>query len=216
MKLYRFIVAVLLLAFVVLQTNAQIAYPRFQKHMVLEGETAASIAEHFHISKKDFCLQNDFPENVKLQANQVVLIRKLESGEKEIEEQGTTAKPRVKAEITESTPAKKETTKTVVKENPAKAEKTVVTKEPAKPAPVKEVAKAEEKFVVPPPSTKAIEVGPHGIKYNVSKTGYHTVERGQTFFRIALIYGLSVGELQKLNNLPNTSIELGQKLKVRK
>jgi LysM repeat protein len=79
---------------------------------------------------------------------------------------------------------------------------------------IKEVA--EEPFVVPPPSTKAVEIGPRGVVYNVSKGEYHTVAKGQTFFRVALIYGMSVDELKELNGLENTTIEIGQKLKVRK
>ena len=59
-------------------------------------------------------------------------------------------------------------------------------------------------------------MGPHGEVYNVSKTGYHIVGKGQTFYRIALIYGLSVEELKQLNGMSNTNISVGQKLKVSK
>ena len=55
-----------------------------------------------------------------------------------------------------------------------------------------------------------------GTKYKVAESGYHTVEKGQTFYRIALIYGLSVDELKALNNLSNTTISVGQKLRVSK
>lgn len=199
-------------------TQAQVAYPRFQKHMVLEGETAKGICEHFQVSLEDFCLQNDFPKDVKLKAGQVVLIRQLKAGEQEIVETPlTTKKEAVKPSIT-STP--KETAPVKKTETPvAKKEEKPVSKEKPKPAAEPAVTKKEtssEPFVVPPPSTKAVEVGPGGTKYNVSKNDYHIVAKGQTFFRIALIYGLSVEELKQLNGLSNTNIEIGQKLKVRK
>jgi LysM repeat protein len=41
------------------------------------------------------------------------------------------------------------------------------------------------------------------------------VEKGQTFYRIALIYGLTIDQLKALNNMSNTNIAVGQKLKVR-
>src|SRR6185369_4328608 len=76
-----------------------VAYPRFQKHMVQEGETAASVAEHFNVSVSDFCLLNDFPNNVKLKPGQVVLIKQLKEGEKEILEDGAYSKSKpVKSE----------------------------------------------------------------------------------------------------------------------
>ncbi len=192
--------------------SAQIAYPRFQKHMVLDGETAQSIAEHFNVSVNDFCLLNDFPKDVKLKYGQVVLIRQLKDGEKEIVEDAPLQKTKtVKMEAAIKPVEEKQKTATT---------KSTTTTEKAKPAPVATPVtkkETEEKpFVVPPPSTKAVEVGPGGTKYNVSQSEYHTVAKGQTFFRIALIYGLSVEELKELNGLANTTIEIGQKLKVRK
>ncbi len=201
--------------------KAQVAYPRFQKHTVLEGETAKDVVEHFNVTLQDFCLLNDFPENVKLKEGQVVLIKLLADGEQEIVEE---------APLKKVTPVKSAPVKAEVNEEPKKEAAKPVAEEKAKPAPVKaapvvvEKTKlaptikevAEEPFVVPPPSTKAVEIGPRGVVYNVSKGEYHTVAKGQTFFRVALIYGMSVDELKELNGLENTTIEIGQKLKVRK
>ena len=240
MKLRIISLFALLLFIFTCNVQAQVAYPRFQKHTVLEGESAQDVAEHFMVTLQDFCLLNDFPENVKLKAGQVVLIKQLKEGEKEIVEEPVAkktapAQKQEEQEVTEEAPLKKVApvkeapakTVTTEKTEPAPAE--TVSHEKPKPAPVKTapVAEkpkpaparkevAEQPFVVPPPSTKAVEIGPHGVKYNVSKEEYHIVQKNQTFFRIALIYGMSVDELKALNGLDNTTVEIGQKLKVRK
>ncbi len=201
MKHLSHIVVVLLLVFCAFNVNGQ-GIPRFQKHYVLDGETATSIARKFEVPFKDFCLLNDFPETVKLTPGQQVLIKQLKSGEEEVVE----AVP---------LPTRKEKVKAApLKEEPV-AETEPVRSEPVKAAPKKVVA-SEEPAVIPPPSTKAVEIGPHGTVYKVSKEEYHTVQKGQTFYRIALIYGLSVDELKAINGLDNTTIEIGQRLKVRK
>lgn len=45
---------------------------------------------------------------------------------------------------------------------------------------------------------------------------YHTVRPGETLFRIASIYNLTVDELKSLNGLSNNEISVGQKLKIKK
>jgi len=217
MKFGLTILNALILVFSVYTAQAQVAYPKFQKHYVVQGETAAAIAAKFNVSLTDFCLLNDFPKDVKLQAGQLVLIKQLAAGEQE---------------IIETPPMPTKAGHVKYDENAiATYEKTEPVKETSKPAPVKETAKpaptkepvttskpkaAEEPVVIPPPSTKAVEVGPGGTKYNVSQSGTHTVQKGQTFYRIALIYGMSVQQLQELNGLSNTNIEVGQVLKVKK
>lgn len=233
MKLRLLTLFTLSVLFFVSNTQAQVAYPRFQKHTVLAGETAKDVVAKFNVTLQDFCLLNDFPDNVILKPNQVVLIKQLQDGEKEIVEDAPLqkAKPAKKEEHAaapaaeekpkeeKAKPAPVKTTPSepvaAKKTEPAPAKTTTFAVEKPKPAPVKKEV-AEEPFVVPPPSTKAVEVGPHGVTYNVSKTGYHVVAKNQTFFRIALIYGMSVDELKELNGLTNTTVEIGQKLKVRK
>jgi LysM repeat protein len=46
------------------------------------------------------------------------------------------------------------------------------------------------------------------------KASYHVVKRGETLFRIAKNYGVTVGQLKEWNNLPSNSISVGQKLVV--
>ncbi len=193
-----------LLFFSAFTSKAQTAFPRFQKHYVLEGETATSIARNFNVSLQDFCLLNDFPQTVKLKPGQQVLIKQLKNDEEEVMEEVPM-------------PTRRDPVKTVAKEDAI-----VSYDEPAPAKPARETAPAKrsnlpaEEAAVPAPSTKAVEVGPHGTKYKVSQEEYHIVQKNQTFYRIALIYGLTVDELKELNNLSSTTIEIGQRLKVRK
>ncbi len=267
--------------------KAQNSYPHFQKHYVLDGETTESIAEQFQVPVGDFCLLNDFPQDVKLKYGQLVLIRMLKAGEKEIVESPPVSKTAEDNSTTisnsnekslnrveettenidnnkteENSPvsrmeADNSTSATTISENNTsiKTEEIVgskdeelredskltrknasytelekdifIPKEPSAqkkemPALKKEAvtsqneSKVSNTFIVPPPSTKSIEIGPNGTKYIVSKSDYHIVEKNQTFFRIALIYGMSVEELKELNNLNNTIVEIGQKLRIRK
>jgi LysM repeat protein len=46
------------------------------------------------------------------------------------------------------------------------------------------------------------------------KATYHVVKRGETLFRIAKNYGVSVDQLKEWNNLPSNAISVGQKLVV--
>ena len=43
---------------------------------------------------------------------------------------------------------------------------------------------------------------------------YHTVAKGETMFRISQIYGVTVDQIQTWNNLTDTGVKLGQKLKI--
>ena len=47
-----------------------------------------------------------------------------------------------------------------------------------------------------------------------SKNGYHTVENGETLYSIAIKYNTSVQKIKTLNNLSNSKIIIGQKLRV--
>ena len=88
-------------------------------------------------------------------------------------------------------------------------------KEKAKPAHKEVAEKTETHSTASSAGGKTVE-GPGGIQYTISDDGYHTVEKGQTFYRIALIYHLTVDQLRDLNGLPNYNVSVGQKLKVKK
>ena len=97
-----------------------------------------------------------------------------------------------------------------------------------------EVEKLAKKPAPPPPApapapkapaksstkkaTKAVPAQPAPAKPATAKPAakYHTVQAGENLYRISLKYGLSVEELQKLNNLSGTTISVGARLKVSK
>lgn len=60
-----------------------------------------------------------------------------------------------------------------------------------------------------------LKIGKSFANYNmVSKNAYHIVEKGESLYSIATKYNTSVQKLKKINNLSNSRIVVGQKLKV--
>jgi LysM repeat protein len=172
--------------------------PRYLQHTVRDRETPSSIANDYNLRLKTFLMLNNFPDDVKLKPGQVVLIRELEPWEKQIREKGYKSK-----DADEDQPAPTRKTEThVTKDEPVKTER-------PKPSPKTEtaVAPAAEKSNHPTPAA--------GGLYEKSGGDTHIVKKGQTFYRIALTYGLTVDQLRKLNNMPNTNITIGQELKIR-
>jgi LysM repeat protein len=166
---------------------------QFEEYIVKKGDTPASIAASHHITKKYFLLQNDYPDNVKLEVGQKVIIRPLAEGEQSSEaEAPSTPKKATSSYKEDNSGASRKSSESSSSSRNSSAEKTA-----------------------PPASNKPVEVGPGGTQYKVSDSGYHIVQRGQTFYRIALIYGLTVDQLKALNNLTNTNVEVGQKLRVK-
>ncbi|MCW9065831.1 MAG: LysM peptidoglycan-binding domain-containing protein, partial [Ignavibacteriaceae bacterium] len=53
-----------------------------------------------------------------------------------------------------------------------------------------------------------------GGSSQLTKDGYHIVDRGETLYSIAIKYNTSVQKIKKLNNLSSSKIIVGQKLKV--
>jgi LysM repeat protein len=167
--------------------------PKFQQHIVRDRETASSIASDFNVKLKYFLMLNNFPDSVKLKPGQKVLIRQLKEGET-VEKEG--AYYATKAAVT----------------SPPDEEKTVAKKSSAtKPASTKKETETSAET-----SKSSPLVGPNGAKYELSGGGFHIVQKGQTFYRIALIYHLSIDELKALNNMTTTDIKVGQELKVTK
>ena len=236
MKRFSIIPAILFALFV----QAQNEPTHFVRHTVEWDETIYSIPVHYSISTKDFLNLNHFTSDIKLSEGQTVLIRPMTPGEvlalnkTAIQEKTTAATPEPKA--AEPQPVKSE--ELTSKKEIAQQEVVVEKKEPAvieKPAPVVVEVKAplEEVKPIVEKREKAIQafneapvakadkksfanedLGPNGITYTISNSGYHQVEKKQTFYHIALIYGLTVDELKRINNMASTDIAIGQKLKV--
>jgi len=212
--MFAFVPAMLLL-FTVATAQPERAI-QFQKYIVKDGETPGLIAEKFNVKKKDFLMLNNFPSNVVLKQGQEVLIRQLIQGETPIEEgvyggsysarNGRTTEPVAideKEEPAPKAPVRPDAPNAVTAAKKASAHaETSAEPTAAKAAPA-------------PAPAKSTQTGPGGTKYVVSESNYHIVEKGQTFYRIALIYGLTVDKLKELNDMTNTTISVGQKLKVK-
>lgn len=176
-----------LLFTVLLSSTLLFSQTRFLKHTVLPGETIYTIASKYGTDAKFLLMLNNLPDNIRLSGGDVVLIRELKPGE----EPATEAKNFIeKSEY-----------------QPEKAE----------------ASKFENKTTYSSSSTKAMNseaqkannvINYNGTGYSISHNGTHTVEKGQTFYRISVIYGISVDKLKEMNGLTNTNISVGQQLKV--
>ena len=59
-----------------------------------------------------------------------------------------------------------------------------------------------------------LKIGKSGKEFQLSKDGYHVVEKGESLYSIATKYNTSIQKLKKINNLSSSKIVVGQKLKV--
>ena len=229
MKRFSIIPAILFALFV----QAQNEPTHFIRHTVEWDETIYSIPVHYSISTKDFLNLNHFTSDIKLTEGQTVLIRPMTPGEvlalnkAAIQEKTTATTPEPKAEEPKSVKNEELTSKKeIAKQEPVIDKKEPVVIETPTPvvAEVKPIALKREKAIQAfneAPVAKADkksfaneDLGPNGITYTISNSGYHQVEKKQTFYHIALIYGLTVDELKRINNMASTDIAIGQKLKV--
>ncbi|GAB2788188.1 hypothetical protein GCM10027275_36250 [Rhabdobacter roseus] len=72
-----------------------------------------------------------------------------------------------------------------------------------------------QRLLVAPPATQV----PTTVSTTTAPTAdfvTHTVASGETLFRISQTYGVSMDEIQQVNNMPNTTVKLGQRLKIPK
>lgn len=63
------------------------------------------------------------------------------------------------------------------------------------------------------PKTEAIVQNP---KLNLTQYSTHVVKKGETLYKIAIKYGISVTELKEINNLKSNTLSYNQKIKVPK
>ena len=196
------ILAFAIFSFSFSQAQSKEKLPRFQEHYVRDRETPSSIAQDFNIRLKDFLMLNNFPDEVKLKPGQKVLIRILKDNENVAKE--SPYKP-VTAE--EKQP----------KETSAPAEKPVAVKEKHTAKTVSSETSTTTTYATRTPAVDQSQlVGPNGAKYEMTGGNFHVVQKGQTFYRIALIYGLKIEELKELNNMTTTDIKVGQELRISK
>ncbi|MCS6819663.1 MAG: LysM peptidoglycan-binding domain-containing protein [Chitinophagales bacterium] len=161
------------------------AQTRFLKHKVKPGENIYTIAAKYQTDAKYLLMFNNFPDNVKLAPGDIVLIRELLPGEEPATEVKTLIEP---SEYYISNNKESLPDKKTSTSNDAKLSLNSAN------------------------NTDVIEH--NGVFYKRSNNGIHVVEKGQTFYRISLIYGISIEKLKELNGLKTTDLEVGQKLKV--
>jgi len=197
-------------------TTILFAQSKFLKHKVRQGETIGSIAAKYEADKNYILMLNDFPPSVKLNAGDVVLIRELKPGE----EQALETRDFVESSSSTYTPPapKAEPAKTERVSEPAKTEKVVAETK----AEVKKVERTVAASAAPTSDPKAgasAQAGDvvnfNGTTYSVTDDGYHVVEKGQTLYRLSVIYKTSVDKIKALNGLTSNDVPVGTKLKVK-
>lgn len=80
---------------------------------------------------------------------------------------------------------------------------------PERPAPV------TQNKVTPRKSAPVERTGSPANTNRMEVASYHTVQPGQTLYRVSVIYKVTVPDLMRWNNLKNNSIKVGQKLLIR-
>jgi membrane-bound lytic murein transglycosylase D len=91
-----------------------------------------------------------------------------------------------------------------VKGSPSPAASTAATNTASKPAAVAPASKPTA--VAPVKETTATAA--------TGETTYHTVEKGETMFRISKNFGVTIEQIQTWNNLTTTEVKVGQKIKI--
>ncbi len=196
-------------------TTILFAQSKFLKHKVRQGETIGSIAAKYEADKNYILMLNDFPPSVKLNAGDVVLIRELKLGEEQVKE------TRDFVETSSST-----YTPPAPKSEPVKSEKVSENVKYERIVDIKpEVKKAERNVALSSAPTSDPKAGVsaqagdvvnfNGTTYSVADDGYHIVEKGQTLYRLSVIYKTSVDKIKSLNGLTSNDVPVGTKLKVK-
>jgi len=196
-------------------TTILFAQSKFLKHKVRQGETIGSIAAKYEADKNYILMLNDFPPSVKLNAGDVVLIRELKPGEEQVKE------TRDFVETSSST-----YTPPAPKSEPVKSEKVSENVKYERIVDIKpEVKKAERTVALSSAPTSDPKAGVsaqagdvvnfNGTTYSVADDGYHIVEKGQTLYRLSVIYKTSVDKIKSLNGLTSNDVPVGTKLKVK-
>jgi LysM repeat protein len=126
-------------------------------------------------------------------------------------------KPVKPIKVTETRPIEKSTPVQIKprKETKPETKPVIVEKPEQKPTDILPVAAAPETTVNPKPipEAKPLPAKPETYKYI-----FHRVEKGETLYRISVNYGISVQELQKLNDrkADDLIIDIGEELIVKK
>lgn len=206
-----------------------------RSHTVASGETMSSIASKYNMKLPELLRLNDMNMQSMLMLGQKIKVMRkvpmLEIIAQKLDQksQNTPEKKESKAE-TEIKRVKEEVRKVETKEEktsfyiaPAESREIVFKEESISHAAEKPMAKPVEspknnesiskKPVGQPILADDVEVISAGSHEILTKT--HTVQAGETLFRIAKTYGIRLEDLINWNNLgKNTTVKMGQKIKI--
>lgn len=206
-----------------------------RSHTVASGETMSSIASKYNMKLPELLRLNDMNMQSMLMLGQKIKVMRkvpmLEIIAQKLDQksQNTPEKKENKAE-TEIKRVKEEVRKVETKEEktsfyiaPAESREIVFKEESISHAAEKPMAKPADspksnesiskKPVGQPILADDVEVVSAGSNEILTKT--HTVQAGETLFRIAKTYGIRLENLIKWNNLgKNTTVKMGQKIKI--
>ncbi len=191
------------------------------EYTVQRGETLASIADAFHVTIENLIAWNDLT-STKITSGSTLKVRNEAAAEKK----STTKKENLltdqeKSSARQEKPAAKQEKPVAAQEKPAAAqekpaaaqEKPAVKQE--KPAVKQEKSAAtQEKPAAAQEKPAAAQEKPVIGQQQSGKDTVHTVQKGETLFRISRSYGVTVDQMMKWNNMPDAGIRIGQKLQV--
>jgi membrane-bound lytic murein transglycosylase D len=174
-----------------------VAAPRVRVHVVRPGETFFGLARQYNIPLKELYRLNDLPEGALLRVDQRLLV-------------APTGVP-IKAAPVRKTPSSRSA---LPKLKPAPG---------AKSAPRPKSRPREQGLrtyfriePVLPAVTRPGSATPTSNTVTAPTEVYYTVQPGQTVYRVALINNVTVEEVMRWNNLRDYTIQVGQRLVIRR
>ncbi|WP_375447386.1 LysM peptidoglycan-binding domain-containing protein [uncultured Fibrella sp.] len=198
--------------------------PPFLYYTVKTGDTHSGVAQRYNLPLSDLMTWNNLSYRKPLVAGQRLIVGK-PSGAKP-------AQPPVTAPIQpDLTDPVAVTAAEAPKPAPITSTSTAVTRKPVAPTtrvkpatPARTRENTESMVDVDRPATPPAKARPERLVNQVrietpkvnGNSYYHVVQRGQTVYRVALINKVSVQNVMRWNNLTSYTIEVGQRLLIRK
>ncbi len=184
------IAVILVLTTIQLPTQAQVdSDDCVNKHLILDGDTLLGIARRYNVNMQELALLNGITNPSYIRIGDILCLDGLVAALPA--PGGGTGGP-------STTPTATDT--------PTDTPEPAATVEPKDETPTAPPAP-------PVVGIGAISVTVGGRTYTTDAQGYYTVQRGDNLYRIALAFGLSIGQLAAVNNIPDTGVVyVGQRL----
>ncbi|MBO0950019.1 LysM peptidoglycan-binding domain-containing protein [Fibrella forsythiae] len=201
------------------------AVPPVTYYTVKEGDTHSGVAQRYNLTLADLMTWNNLSYRKPLVAGQRLIV-----GKPSAIKPADVPRPTAPAQPSPETVAGPEPSISKPAPVTAAAPKTTVPPKPTTPAtrtreyaesavdvdrPVKAPAPAAPVSARPKPQRLVNQVRVETPKVNGSSY-YHVVQPGQTVYRVALINKVRVQDVMRWNNLTNYTIEVGQRILIRK